>query len=505
MKLDFVSRVRPHGGLLPLALVGLFGWTAWGSVQPAWIVSYNGGLANSTNQVVRMSLDGQGNIVLAGSATGAAGDYDYLTLKYAPDGRLLWSARYASVSNLDDQVHAMGLDSRGDVFLTGSSVTVKYSSAGALEWTAPFAGRDLAVGTDGSVYVTGFSTTDFGTAKLTSEGSNVWVRTEDLAGLGRWDRSDKVALDAEGHVYVAGPTVWICYGEPLRGSCYIKYGLVKYDAAGNLLWTSTFPSIAIYTFEVVALVSHGPWIYYCGHGDSGSFATFRIGSGGDMVWGQSFLRAIAEGAAAMAVYSDDAVYVAGSDIVDASLHVAFVTLKADATGNLAWQATYNNGVPGYHRCNAIAVDDAGNIYVTGRSENTNGDSDWATIKYNPAGREQWVRRYDGPAHGLDEGRAITVDASGAVYVAGTQTATNGSIETVLIKYVDLTNIELLPSGIAVLRFAGTAGAPCRLQASTDLADWSDLRNGVVGNDGIARFEDTNAPASLTRFYRMVSP
>jgi hypothetical protein len=32
-----------------------------------------------------------------------------------------------------------------------------------------------------------------------------------------------------------------------------------------------------------------------------------------------------------------------------------------------------------------------------------------------------------------------------------------------------------------------------------------VRNGVVGSDGIARFEDTNAPASLTRFYRMVSP
>ncbi|HXI53953.1 MAG TPA: hypothetical protein VNH84_20705, partial [Candidatus Saccharimonadales bacterium] len=132
-------------------------------------------------------------------------------------------------------------------------------------------------------------------------------------------------------------------------------------------------------------------------------------------------------------------------------------------------------------------------------------ADWATIKYNPDGQEQWVRRYDGPAHGFDEASAIAVDASGNVYVAGTQTTTNGSIETVLIKYVDLTNIELRQDGTAVLRFLSSPGQLCRLQASTNLSNWSDVLLGSAGSDGVVRFEDTNAPAYPTRFYRSVSP
>jgi hypothetical protein len=207
----------------------------------------------------------------------------------------------------------------------------------------------------------------------------------------------------------------------------------------------------------------------------------------------------------MAVGAGGPVYVAGSGLIDEYDHTVYEVFKADSEGAFVWQSNYTGGTLGKHRANAMAVDSAGNIYVTGRSENAAGDADWATLKYNPDGQKQWVRRYDGPAHGLDEGQAIAVDPSGAVYVAGTQTTTNGAIETVLINYVDLANIELLANGTAVLRFLGSPGQPTRLQASTNLSQWSEVLTGVVGNDGVARFQDTNAPAYRTRFYRSVSP
>src|SRR5689334_14646678 len=72
------------------------------AVAPAWLRTWRAGLTYETNQVLAVSLDAQGNIVIGGSSTGAAGDYDYIVLKYDSAGRLLWNSRFASISNGND-------------------------------------------------------------------------------------------------------------------------------------------------------------------------------------------------------------------------------------------------------------------------------------------------------------------------------------------------------------------------------------------------------------------
>ena len=79
----------------------------------------------------------------------------------------------------------------------------------------------------------------------------------------------------------------------------------------------------------------------------------------------------------------------------------------------AWVARYDG--PGEQRDEgvALAVDEAGNVYVTGESESADPqDSDYATVKYGADGEELWVRRYDGPGGREDRATALALDGLG---------------------------------------------------------------------------------------------
>jgi hypothetical protein len=61
---------------------------------------------------------------------------------------------------------------------------------------------------------------------------------------------------------------------------------------------------------------------------------------------------------------------------------AFVSFSASAQIQQAWVARYNNGITnGTHQAVKMAVDTNGNIYVTGFSQNSNGNLGYVTIKY----------------------------------------------------------------------------------------------------------------------------
>jgi hypothetical protein len=90
--------------------------------------------------------------------------------------------------------------------------------------------------------------------------------------------------------------------------------------------------------------------------------------------------------------------------------------------------------PKRNRAEAIALDGAGNIYVTGMSLATS-SYDYATVKYDSAGQQQWVARYNGPGRGDDEAQGIVVDGSGNVYVTGNSPGRNTGFDYATVKYV----------------------------------------------------------------------
>jgi hypothetical protein len=83
-----------------------------------------------------------------------------------------------------------------------------------------------------------------------------------------------------------------------------------------------------------------------------------------------------------------------------------------------WVSRYNGTGNGSDDARSIAVDDLGNVYVTGSSTGIGTGADCVTIKYNSNGDTVWVRRYNGPGNSTDVGRKIGVDNSGNIYVTG---------------------------------------------------------------------------------------
>ena len=101
--------------------------------------------------------------------------------------------------------------------------------------------------------------------------------------------------------------------------------------------------------------------------------------------------------------------------------------------NADWVVRYNGPANKTDNVREIVVDDQNNIYVTGLSQNKNGNS-IATVKYNSGGVQKWAARYSGPKSGDNYPYGLATDADGNVYVTGRSEGNGTGIDIVTIKY-----------------------------------------------------------------------
>ena len=82
----------------------------------------------------------------------------------------------------------------------------------------------------------------------------------------------------------------------------------------------------------------------------------------------------------------------------------------------------------------VLVDEkSGDVYVTGRSYNLNGNQDIVTIKYNSAGNQKWIRTYNG-IFGADDPLDMVFDNSGSIIITGITQGRNSGLDCVTLKY-----------------------------------------------------------------------
>jgi hypothetical protein len=165
------------------------------------------------------------------------------------------------------------------------------------------------------------------------------------------------------------------------------------------------------------------------------YATIKYSPNGDMAWVRRYNGPgnYDDDALAIAIDNSGNVYVTGWS-VGSGTYSDCATMKYYPNGDIAWVRRYNGPGNSDDDAYAIAVDNSGNVYVTGYSFDTLTNNDYATIKYSPNGDTAWVRRYNGPGNGGDGAYAIAVDDSSNVYVTGTSPTTTDN-DYATIKYV----------------------------------------------------------------------
>ncbi|WP_066759501.1 outer membrane protein assembly factor BamB family protein [Crocinitomix algicola] len=107
--------------------------------------------------------------------------------------------------------------------------------------------------------------------------------------------------------------------------------------------------------------------------------------------------------------------------------------------NIQWEARYNGVGNFIDKAFDLTLDDLGNTYVTGATY-SGSSYDWATVKYDADGVEQWVATYGGS--GIDEAKAIVLNSEGDVIVTGSRFIGGTDWDMVTIKYDGDTGAEL---------------------------------------------------------------
>ena len=436
-----------------------------------WVARFNG-TGNGSDGARSLVIDNDGNVYVTGSATGTGTGLDYRTIKYGANGQIKWKALWNGPANGDDEAFSIALDSRGNVYVTGRSegtgtgfdfVTIKYNSSGVRQWSARFNGpengfdwaKSIKADSKGNVYVTGGSglgagtTSDYVTIKYNTNGVRQWLARYD--GPGRNDESNALALDEDGNVYVTGRSP---AGQDLDEQD-MDYATIKYNNNGQQIWVRRYDGPYMFNEYDEALditVDHWKNVYVTGRSaasnaeSSNDYTTVKYDVNGNEKWSARYNGPgnSTDEALSIGVDASQNVYVTGySAAGPEETNFDYATIKYNINGQQSWVKRYNGPANDQDQATSLALDAAGNVYVTGRSMGTGTGYDFATIKYNGAGVEQSVARYNGPANNADDtgifigfytSHPIAVDKNGNVYVTGLSAGINTAFDITTIKY-----------------------------------------------------------------------
>ncbi|MCW5964468.1 MAG: hypothetical protein KIT83_10555 [Bryobacterales bacterium] len=440
--------------------------------QPAWVKTFAGN-GNGNDQFWHLTLDPDGNIYATGYArllrqnTGLL-DNDFLTIKYDPNGNVLWQAFSNGPAGSGDVAVAVAVDpQRRNVFVTGfTSIpngtdlwTVMYNASGVEQWARVYngpvggysRGTSLAVDNAGSVYVTGWSqgagtnNLDYATLKYNMEGNELWAARYD----GPAGANDQPAP----------PVIW---------------GVTQVAAIGSYLQTNQGIVLAEEVIDPVPAISYLK--------DRVNMTTLPHGPRNSLL--VKLTNCEKSLLAANAATRRDAPRHMDAFLREVMALRMSLMLDEVTTETLAEIAT--------HIRDSIKGVPAPVVYMFGQSTGVGTNIDFALVKYHAkTGRSMWylpgqpgateekpgspahiALRYNGPANNIDRGWSAAINEDGNLFVTGPSMAVpSSSVDYFLVKYhVN----SYRPMMLAEARYNGPMNA---IEQPTVITTWQDPDTG----------------------------
>ena len=231
------------------------------NLDTVWTRTYNYS-ANQSDKAVSLAVDASGNVYVTGRSDSDANDTldnrDIVTIKYNSSGVQQWFQRYNGTANLNDEPVKLILDNNGNVLIAGysSNATDKDIALIAYQQSAgtPVSGFPaifnsgslkndeasyIVADAGGNIYVSGYSEMtlpdeDYVLLKYTiAGGSPVWTKYYN-GSAGQQDRSTSICLDSQGNIISTGQSDVDV--NPLATN--YDYLTLKYDASATSIWSA---------------------------------------------------------------------------------------------------------------------------------------------------------------------------------------------------------------------------------------------------------------------------
>lgn len=434
--------------LIVFILTTLYTVNAQTVLNTDWVRSYS---EKDSVSNIPAAIDANGNVYVTGYTYNIAHNYDYTTIKYNQLGDTLWVRHYNGPANSSDIASAIALDIAGNVYVSGGSygvgsgmdyATVKYDQNGNQLWVARYNGtgnnydiaNSLAVDGTGNVFVVGSSfgptsSEDFVTVKYNSNGQQQWVNRYNGTG-NEFDSGIGIVVSSTGRVFATGTTT-VTGGQK-------KIVSIRYNPNnGNTFWTKVYHGTFNGNDVSNDLISDGNNVIICGSYQSTAnlnnyFLIKYNGNGGPTAFVKTYDAYGQNNVATSLTFDNNSNIVVTGGSQNTAGNWENHTIKYNPTGTQLWLAKYNSMMP-YIKKSKVAVDPYNMVYVCGTMHN-GANTDFLLLQYTATGNQVWYKTYNGTANGYDAATDMVVDNMGRIFVTGETFNGNAKLDYTTVKY-----------------------------------------------------------------------